>query len=87
MLLLDESNSGFSQKDEFAAELGRALVPNPDKKNKKKDDKRLPLAQLVQVVQRALQTPLCRNKVMGGAHETCLCAVSCRVVCVCVSVC
>lgn len=38
-------------------------MPNPDKKNKKKDDKRLPLAQLVQVVQRVLQTPLCRNKV------------------------
>jgi adenylate kinase len=58
-------------KDDFAVELEKALVPNPDKKNKKKD-RRLPLPQLIQVVQKQLQQPLCRNKgyVLDGFPRT-----------------
>ena len=34
-----------------------------DKKSKRKPDRRLPLDKLVQMIQRCMRTPICRNKV------------------------
>lgn len=64
-------SNALEKKDEKSAELEKAMIPNPDKKNKKKD-KRIPVEMVVNLYAELLNTPIYRNRgfILDGFPRT-----------------